>query len=206
MNYSKLAACGLIAPFLFLGAIVGFAALRPDYSHLTSAVSELGVQGAPHATAWNAVGFVAVGSLIVALAWGLFQAQSMWLGSALLGLSGLGFVGAGLFAADMADHSSLATRAHIISSLVSFAAFVLGAFVLGWQLVRRSGWRVVGGLSLALGLMAILTMPLREMSVPPGVAQRVSFFLYLAWVELIAIRLWVETNRRPMSPPPSLGS
>ena len=46
-----------------------------------------------------------------------------------------------------------------------------------------------------LGFLALLTMPLREMAVPPGLAQRVSFAIYLGWIELLAVGLWRRTRR-----------
>ncbi len=55
MSLRSLALCGMSAPPLFVVAILFFAAVRPDYNHLTRAVSELGGRGAPNALAWNAM-------------------------------------------------------------------------------------------------------------------------------------------------------
>lgn len=197
----RAALCGILAPVLFTGAILLFAALRSDYSHLNDAVSELGARGAPNALAWNLVGFVAVGLLIAVLAWGLFRDTGSWSALALAGLSGVSFAATGVFPADMADLAAPSSRMHILMSLICFAAFVLGAFVLGWRLFRRPGWRGTAIASGTLGLLAVLTMPLREMDVPPGLAQRVSFGLYLAWIWLLALGLW----RRPDAAPPGAG-
>ena len=187
---SRAALCGFLAPALFLIAILFFAALRPEYSHLTDAVSELGALDAPNALAWNLIGFVAVGLLIAVFAWGLFRATGSPGALAYVGLSGLSFAATGVFPADMADLAAPSSRMHIVMSLICFGAFVLGAFVLGWRFLRRPGWRWVAVISGVFGILAILTMPLREMAVPPGLAQRVSFALYLAWIWLLALALW----------------
>src|SRR3989304_1137074 len=66
----------------FLVALLAFAAARTDYSHLTKAVSELGAIGAPHALAWNILGFGAVGVLVVIFAWGLWRQKNAPLAAA----------------------------------------------------------------------------------------------------------------------------
>lgn len=184
----------MLAPALFAGAILIFAAARSDYSHLTNAVSELGALGAPNALAWNLIGFMAVGLLITMFSWGLFKGTTSWAALVFVGLSGLGFAGTGVFPADMADLTTPSSRAHILLSLISFGAFVLGAFILCWRFLQLPGWRGVAVGSGILGLLALLTMPLREMSVPPGLAQRVGFLIYLAWIELLAVALWRQNN------------
>ena len=181
----------MLAPPLFAFSIVAFAALRSDYSHLNDAVSELGARGAPNALAWNLMGFLTVGLLITAFSWGLYPGHGLS-GGANIGraLGARALPGTGMFPADMDDLASPSSRAHILMSLISFAAFLPGAFILCWRFLKLPGWARVGIGSGVLGLLAILTMPLREMDVPPGLAQRASFAVYLAWIELLAAALW----------------
>lgn len=197
---SYAAVCGLLAPALFVGAILLFASLRADYSHLTDAVSELGALGAPYSLGWNLIGFGAVGLLITAFSWGLFRGTGSWTALLFVGLSGLGFAGTGVFPADMADLAAPSSRMHILMSLICFVAFVLGAFILCWRFFKLPGWRGIAVGSGVLGLLALLTMPLREMAVPPGLAQRVSFALYLAWIWLLALALWRQSAATPADP------
>jgi len=185
----------MLAPALFVGAIFLFAALRPQYSHLTDAVSELGARGTRNALAWNLVGFVAVGLLIAVFSWGLFRVTRSWAALLFVGLSGVTFAGTGVFPADMADLAAPGSRMHILVSLICFGAFVLGAFILGWRFFRLPGWRGVAIGSGILGLLALLTMPLRETAVPSGMAQRVSFTLYLAWIWVLSLGLWRQSGR-----------
>lgn len=186
-----------MAPALFAICLLVFGALRPDYSHLTDAVSELGALGAPNALAWNLLGFVTVGLLITAFSWGLFRETGLLAALLFVGLSGLGFAGTGVFPADMSDLSAPSSRAHILMSLISFAAFVAGAFVLGWRLLRQPGWKRIAVGSGVLGLLALATMPLREMDVPPGLAQRAAFAVYLLWIGLLAVGLRAKYTSPP---------
>lgn len=191
---SRAAFCGMLAPALFAGAILLFAAIRSDYSHLTNAVSELGARGAPNALAWNLTGFIAVGLSITVFSWGLYKGTNSRAALVFVGLSGLGFAGTGVFPADMSDLTTPSSQAHVLMSLISFGAFVLGAFILCWRLLQLPGWRGVAVGSGILGLLALLTMPLREMAVPPGLAQRVGFVIYLTWIALLAVALWRRTK------------
>ena len=63
---------GIAASILFVTALILIAAVTPGYSHLTNAVSELGMSNAPYALLWNLLGFGVVGVLIVLFAWGLY--------------------------------------------------------------------------------------------------------------------------------------
>src|ERR1044072_7361068 len=85
------AAAAPTAAAMFLGSLAVFASLRDDgYSHAHKAVSELGASGAPHAFAFNALGIVAPGLLVIAFAPGfapLIRAGGSAVGPALLALS-----------------------------------------------------------------------------------------------------------------------
>jgi hypothetical membrane protein len=87
----------LLVPFVLGLTLIVFAVLRPDYSQLTQAISELGVQGAPFAAYWNGFGFLLVGALIVSFAWGLYSELSprngAGLTAALVAASGFGWMG-----------------------------------------------------------------------------------------------------------------
>ncbi|MDA1095013.1 MAG: hypothetical protein O3A25_17345 [Acidobacteria bacterium] len=67
-------AAGIAAFAMFWTALFGFAAAHPDYSHSHKAISELGAFGAPHALAWNLIGFITPGLLLAVCGAGLAQA------------------------------------------------------------------------------------------------------------------------------------
>ncbi|HSB00834.1 MAG TPA: DUF998 domain-containing protein, partial [Anaerolineales bacterium] len=94
MNKKVLATCGVLAPVIFAVVLIIFSLFTPGYSNLTNAVSELGTVGAPYALVWNIVGFVFVGLLIVAFAWGLhldlLRSTGATIVPLLIGISGIG--------------------------------------------------------------------------------------------------------------------
>jgi hypothetical membrane protein len=182
------AICGLLAPVWFLIALLAFAAARPDFSHLTKAVSELGAVGAPHGLAWNIVGFGAVGMLIVIFAAGIWRQAQAPLAASLIAVSGIAFAAAGVFPADMSNLNADTTRLHILASLVSFAAFAAAVPVMGWSL-WRAGFRRFAVFAIAFGVAAVASVLLRESGIPPGLAQRINFLAYLAWIATIAASL-----------------
>ena len=180
------AICGLLAAVWFLVALVAFAAARSDYSHFTKAVSELGAIGAPHALAFNVLGFGAVGLLIVVAAWGLWRQLRAPVAAGFIAISGLAFAAAGVFPADMSNFEADTTRLHILASLVSIAAFAAAVPAVTWRL-WRNGRRGFAAIAFAFGLAAVLSVLLREANIPPGLAQRINFFAYLAWIALISL-------------------
>ena len=79
-------------------------ALRPDYSHTTSFISELGASGMPHAPIMNYLGFVPAGLLLAAFGISLMSITSRHVlavaGSALVVLFGLGVAASGISSCD----------------------------------------------------------------------------------------------------------
>lgn len=196
------AALGLGATVWFWAALFGFAALRNDgYSHLTKAVSELGVVGAPNMQAWNLLGFGLTGLLLAGFGWGLGRVADpeqprtgLW-----LILSGLAFAAAAV-PADMEALRSPGSLVHTAASLLMFVFWLPAA----WRLSRRrSEWRALAIVSGAALWMALATMLLRFTPLPPpGLGQRVSFAVYFGWVAAASLLLWREGDRfRPGARP-----
>src|SRR5215212_2351945 len=99
--------CSVFAAIVFWTALAAFGIVRADYSQLTRAVSELGAAGAPHALAWNVLGFIAAGLLLAAcgLAIGTVVDGRRGALRSLLAGSGVAFAGTGVFPAVM-QHGS----------------------------------------------------------------------------------------------------
>jgi hypothetical membrane protein len=96
-----LAEAGIVGPIIFTIVIVATGYLRPGYSQGGGAgISELGV--GPNAILWNA-GAILFGLLITAYAFGLHrginEVRGSRIGPTLVAISGISFVGAGLFPA-----------------------------------------------------------------------------------------------------------
>jgi hypothetical membrane protein len=98
---SILLACGVCAGPLFVTLFLIEGATRPGYDPLRHAVSSLSIG----ASGWvQTANFLVTGTLVIAFATGLLRQirsyrPSFW-GPALIGLTGVGLVGAGLFVSD----------------------------------------------------------------------------------------------------------
>lgn len=192
---------GPAAGLLFATSLVGFAAARDDgYRHATKAVSELGAAGAPMGTAFNFLGFILPGLLIVVFALLLGRETSRKLGPGLLAVAGIGLVAAGLFAADMSDLSSPSSIAHLAGATVcgfAWAAalpFVAPALrqhfgLAGWA--RLTPWFA---LFLVVNLAWQITFQATGL-VLPGWGQRIGFAGLFLWFGVTGWLLWRHHGR-----------
>lgn len=190
---------GIAAAVAFATSLVGFAAVRNDgYTHGTKAVSELGAVGAPNALAFNLLGFVLPGLLVVALAVGLHRglraSGSRATGPALLALSGLAFAGAGVFPVDMAARESMLSLLHLAASQLTGLAFAAAVFPLGAAMRRHPGLAGLGRVTPWFVLLLVVNVAWQIAwqatgVVLPGWGQRIAFAGYFLWVALAGWRL-----------------
>ena len=195
-----------IAGFLGIGAFVVFwlasfilGAIRPDYSHVVNTISELGAIGTPNAILWNIIGFIVPG-IFLAIAGGVI-AKSVSLGKSkvitlacvLLVLAGLAVAGQGIFPAEMKDGiantASSSTRGHFLFSLLSGAAWALGALMLVRPMKRSPhwhGWHIVSATLVVLTV--IISLSLRSV-MPDGLAQRTGDVFFFAWFLIMSVKL-----------------
>jgi len=203
-------AAGIAAVALFWTALFVFAASYPGYTHSHKAISELGAFGAPHALAWNLIGFIAPGVLLAICGAGLATAIEVSEGNTavywLLITSGVGFAGTGLIPTEMHEGSPLMqspfTLGHVLMTLLSGGPWVIAAFLLIGQVTRNPAWarsrRIV--MLLALACVAGLAVNILAPAVPvlahrPGLAQRISFGIYFAWFLIMAVQLLAVARR-----------
>jgi hypothetical membrane protein len=83
-----LASCGVLAPFVYSGAVIAASRKVPAFDHLKNFMSELGATGAPGAYLMNLAGFLPYGILILAFALalhrGIHRETGSWLGPGVL--------------------------------------------------------------------------------------------------------------------------
>lgn len=208
------------AAVVFWPALFLFAALYPGYTHLHRAISGLGAFGAPHALAWNVIGFIVPGLLLaasaarIALAIDGRRTLLFWL----LVTSGLGFAGAGVFPAEMWNgiprRESPWTAAHIAMIFASGVPWVVAAVMLARRVARDARWRQLKGRAFALAILAVASLSANVFAdaIPlladaNGLAQRIAFVGYFLWFALAeawfvtltsAERRAVDVHRRPM--------
>jgi hypothetical membrane protein len=187
-NPRLLLALGLAANGLFWASVFGFAALRSDYSHLTDAVSELGVWGAPRMWFFNVLGYAAPGLLTALCGWGIGRsvAPKGVVTPALLALGGFGLLLAGVFPADLSNMRSLTTGMHIVGVYLALA-WLPGLVVLAWL---GRGRRVLATLCVVWLLLFVASFGLYAVIEQwPALIQRVRFAIFLSWFPLAATLL-----------------
>lgn len=201
---------GIAAVVMFWTALFGFAAAYPGYSHSHKAISELGALGAPHALAWNLIGFIAPGLLLAICGAGLGRAIEVsgratavyWL----LIVSGVGFAGTGVIPAEMRQGSpfmqSPFTIGHVVMTLLSGIPWTIAAFLVVGRIKQNPVWQHLTRVSLILAVACvagvavnILAPALPVLAHRPGLAQRISFGIYFAWFLIMAAHLLVVVPR-----------
>ncbi len=201
---------GIVAVVMFWTALFGFAAASPGYSHFHKAISELGAFGAPHALAWNLIGFITPGLLLATCGAGLARAIEIsgrktavyWL----LVMSGVGFAGTGLIPAEMRHGSpfmqSPFTVGHVVMTLFSGIPWTIAAFLVVGQVKQNPAWQRSRRVSIILAVVCvagfalnILAPGLPVLAHRPGLAQRISFGIYFAWFLIMAVHLLAVVPR-----------
>lgn len=196
---------GIGACVVFWIALFAFAAARSDYSHATKAISELGVLGAPHALAWNLIGFIVPGILLAICGAGLASAIDgtkgvLWW---LLVLAGAGFAATGFLPAEMRNGSPLMesplTVGHIAASFLATIPWAIATFVLVVRAKLRPDWRhlrVLGAVLALVGIFGLLARALPAFEYRPGLGQRTGFAAYFAWYLVMSFYLLLAAPAR----------
>jgi len=192
MNKKVLAWCGVLAPIVFIVSLVIFSLFTPDYSNFTNAVSELGTLGVPFAFAWNILGFLLVGVLTIAYAWGMYLDLRYSIGGIvvpiLVGISGIGFAGLGLFPAEAGFEPSTRTTLHFTMVSINFLPFVLVAFIFAIRLKANEYWKTWTLFSAVMGVLAVASFFIPK-NIPVGLSQRVGMGAYFLWVFVTSLAL-----------------
>jgi len=198
-----LLAGGAIGPLLFIVVFLIEGATRPHYSAWQDAVSalELGEGGWMQST-----NFIVCGALVFGFAIGLRRVLrtgrgSTW-GPILLGIVGLGLIGAGIFVTDPGlgyphEAGTITLTVHgTIHSLISLFAFIslpAACFVLARRDAADPAERGWAWYSVATGLLVVvffvLTAVVTALNGPAGLTQRILLIVGWSWIALQAIRL-----------------
>jgi hypothetical membrane protein len=194
---------GAIGPILFVAAFTVGGVVRPDYSPIHQAVSDLGV--GPNAWLLN-VSLVLMGVCLLAFAVGFYLSRRpalsqawRWACAVLLSCTGLGFAVAGIFTeapATVAIHWMVGMPLLVLGSVVGF-------FLTGLALrydTRWRGWSVYTLVASLVTIVLIATMfwvwtpgtPLAPERLG-GLMERVVFIEILAWYVAFGWRLFRAT-------------
>jgi len=198
-DHRRLAFVGLAAWVLFWGASFVLGAMRPGYSHVVNEISELGAIGTPHAVYWNVFGFMLPGLLIAISGAAIARAVSPGgsrvglVATICLTLTGLAIAGQGLMPAAMVDGrvdiTSLSTRGHFVSSLLTGLAWLAGALMLLAPMKRDPRWRAMRPISMVLIVLALVASFTLRGVLPPGLAQRTGNLIVCLWFVTMSMRM-----------------
>lgn len=187
---------GPAAGIVFAASVIGFAAIRTDgYSHATKAVSELGSVGAPSGAAFNILGFVLPGALIVVFALRLAAVSDRRTGPYLLVASGMSMALAGFAPAELDNYEATTTVLHAVGAMGAGALWVVALFWLGPLLRNRMGLEPWGRITpwFSTFLFANIGWQIAYRTtgeVMPGWGQRIGFFGYFLWFAITGLLLW----------------
>jgi hypothetical membrane protein len=195
-----LALVGVIGPILcvLVFTLAGF--LRPGYSPIHQAISDLGV--GPNAWILN-TDLVISGLLFIIFAIGFYQRMrpvisGKWLlaSTILLVLSGAGVANEGFF--HEPPHGDPAAHLHIlihaIGLSVLFYSLIIALLIIGWHLCKIPTWRRYGWYSVftALVTFGLLVVPtqLAGSGQVAGFIERVQVVVAFAWSVVMGLRLF----------------
>jgi hypothetical membrane protein len=199
MDKKQLSLGGMAAAVNFAAMLILFSAITPEYSNITQGVSELGMSNAPHALLWNLFGFGLVGALILVFAWGLyFELKTIRAGTfiaVLTGVSGLGYIGLGIFPAAIGFQPSTSTTLHAIMVMISFFSFIVAALVFALNLRHDSFWKHWAIFSAVMGAIGLLSFAIPR-SIPLGVSQRIGLGANFLWLLIIGYALYRKSGVR----------
>ncbi|MCI2420795.1 DUF998 domain-containing protein [Saccharopolyspora sp. K220] len=203
-----LLACGAVGPVLFVVAFLVEGAFRADYDPLRHPVSSLSLGQ----LGWmQAANFVVSGLLILASAFGLRPALRRLGGGrwapVLIGLVGVGLIGAGFFATDpisgyppgtppTAPVQTVHGELHDVFSTPVFTALPAACCVVGYRLARNGhrGWAVYSiGTAVAFLIFFVLAGAgfAQNAALMPigGLLQRLTLIVGFAWLTALSISL-----------------
>jgi hypothetical membrane protein len=194
--------CGIISPILWLALIATAGALRPDFSHVTHYISELGERGSATEALMRYGAFGFTGFLYLCFAGALLATfRDGWLRSAavlLIALDGVGRMGAGAFPCDPGcGQVSPGPDLHKLFATIGFSSGILAAFVWGFLLRRIPPLRPLSSFSVACGAVALVFLLLmswaRDPALPRGLFEHVATVVLSIWLLVFAVRLlWIK--------------
>jgi hypothetical protein len=196
-----LALGGIAGPAVFAVVTLVSAALRPNYSHVTSVISELGADGTPYAALMNYAGFVPAGLMLaafgVALTRLLPRHRLTTAAAVLVVLFGCALAAAGVVSCDPGcplTGGSFEQLVHDGTGPLMALCLIVAAGVLGIHFRRLPAWRALSIYSLltsALALMLLFAlMSSRATGTLTGLWQRLLLSTLFLWCAVIALRAY----------------
>ncbi len=199
MSNKQYAIIGFLSPTIFWLTYLILSSLRPDFSYLTKAISELGSVEAPFKWVWNVFGYIIPGILISIFAVGLYK--NIKSGSAsklpLVGifLSGIFMSVSGFFPGDFENSKSMTMVLHTVGSFGSYIFFLVGAFSYPPLMRKSTYWSNAVKPTLVFTLLTIIfggwVFVFPDF---PAVGQRIVFLFYFLWITYNSGKLYLGSD------------
>lgn len=191
MLQKLLALSGLLAPILFIAAVLLAASTVPGYDHISQLISGLGLT--PAGIWFNPVVSL-TGLLMIAFALGFHRGlkPGSRIGPFLLGVSGLGIVLVGLFPCALDCFSSLTGQVHVFGALGGGVIGILGTFAIAPRIKHDPRWRSFYRFTIFIAVITALL--LASMFFVPaeyqGLIQRLTIDFPFLYMFIVSIKLF----------------
>jgi len=208
MNLRRLGIlCGIMGPVFWLSLIAVAGAMRPEFNHVTQYVSELAERGSSTERMMRYAAFGFTGFLYLCFASALPETfRNGWrsaLATALIGLDGVGRIGAGLFACDPGCGGiSSSQELHRMFATIGFLSAILATLAWGITFRRYSWlqgltWYSVGSGILALAFLLLMSWNQNPVNAP-GLFEHLATGVLSLWVLVFATRL-MRAREQPLT-------
>ena len=189
---------GVVGAILWLALIAVAGALRPDFSHVTHYISELGERGSATEALMRYAAFGFTGVLYVCFAGALLATfRHGWLfrtATLLIALDGIGRIGAGVFPCDAGCvHATVGPNLHNLFATMGFGSGVLAAFLWAFLFRRTPPLRSLASFSVVSGAVALVSLLIMswagELALPAGLFEHLATVVLAIWLLVFAGRL-----------------
>ncbi|MCM4173068.1 DUF998 domain-containing protein [Arenibacter sp. TNZ] len=199
-NLKILSLGGVLGPLLYTTVVLISAGLRPNYSHVSQFMSDLGATGSPNADFMNYMGFIPSGLMIASFGISLIMLLSNSLtsriGSVLVTIFGIGMVVVGFFSCDIGcpREGSLENTIHDQISGPIFLSVITGILLLGISFRKHSVlkrlwvYSIITSL-LCFGFMAGLINAI-ESNYLIGIWQRMLLSTIFIWCVVMGLKIF----------------
>jgi len=195
--------CGIVGPLCWLSLIGAAGFMRPEFSHSTQYISELGERGSATETLMRYAAFEFTGFLYLCFASALMKTfhgvKFSRLAACLIALDGIGRIGAGIFPCDpgCVEFSS-SQQLHRLFATVGFLSGIFATIT--WGIAFRSlGWPpCLIGYSFGTGVLALMFLILMTWKQnpvqAPGLFEHLATGILSLWLLVFAARLLRNSN------------
>jgi hypothetical membrane protein len=199
--------CGIIGPIFWLSLIAVAGAMRPEFNHITQYISELGERGSSTEFMMRYGAFEFTGFLYlffaIALPATILDGWRSALAAALIGLDGIGRIGAGVFACDPGCSGvSSSQELHRLFATVGFLSGILATVAWGITFRRHVWLQGLFWFSVGSGILALFFLILMSWNWDPvkiaGLFEHLTTGVLSLWVMVFATVL-MRAPEKPLA-------